>query len=207
MHNTIPLFIKDYPTSKEVNIASFIQSLENRLPKHLMDNIEVMYVGNFPNLKDRNAAYTDGAIYMTNDEPTNEDFLENTIHEVAHAVLHSMKENILSNIKLQSEFLGKRERLRSLLDSEGYKFPEEYYSKLFYSEPFDIFLSDVVGYPLLLGLTINLFVSPYGATSLEEYFANAFEHFYLDNGAAVKKISPILYNILVQIHNEDFDHL
>lgn len=206
VHNTVPLLIKDYPLSPEVDIPSFITALEERVPKHLIDNVvEVIYVGNFPSLGDRNAAYADGAIYMTNADPTNRDFLENTIHETAHAVLAAMDGEMLANLELQGEFLGKRIRLQSMLDEEGYDFPAKYYSNLSYSRPFDEFLSDVVGYPLLLSLTHNLFVSPYGATSLEEYFANGFENFYLDNITSVKKISPILYNLLLQLHSADLE--
>jgi Mlc titration factor MtfA (ptsG expression regulator) len=50
---------------------------------------------------------------------------------------------------------------------------------------------------------MGLFVSPYGATSLEEYFANAFENFYLEDPDDVKKISPALYNLIVQLHQEE----
>ena len=43
---------------------------------------------------------------------------------------------------------------------------------------FDEFLYKTVGYDLLRDLTVELFVSPYAATSLREYFANGFEHYF-----------------------------
>jgi multisubunit Na+/H+ antiporter MnhB subunit len=62
-----------------------------------------------------------------------------------------------------------------------------------YSEEFDEFLYMLVGYPVLTTLTNNLFVSPYGATSLREYFANAFEEYFgRSNFRTVKLISPAI---------------
>jgi len=51
-------------------------------------------------------------------------------------------------------------------------------------------------------LTMGLFASPYGATSLKEYFANGFEKFYLGETRLVKATSPVLYNILTKLHTE-----
>ena len=52
----------------------------------------------------------------------------------------------------------------------------------------------MVGYPTLTQLTPNLFVSPYGATSLREYFANCFEEYFARRQYNhVKKISPAVY--------------
>ena len=108
-----------------------------------------------------------------------------------------------SDDRVKKEFLGKRERLRMILNSEGYKFPKKYYLNMEYSTAFDEFLAQIVGYPTLLTLTMGLFVSPYGATSLEEYFANAFENFYLEDPSDIKKISPALYDLIVQLHKEE----
>ena len=62
-----------------------------------------------------------------------------------------------------------------------------------YNKKFDNFLANVVGYPTLLTLTMGLFASPYGATSIQEYFANGFEKYFLDNPRRVRDISPVLY--------------
>ena len=50
---------------------------------------------------------------------------------------------------------------------------------------------------------MGLFVSPYGATSIQEYFANGFEKYYLDNPRRVRDISPILYRKIEEIINDD----
>ena len=80
--------------------------------------------------------------------------------------------------------------------------PEKYYLNSEYSPSFDEFLSDVVGYPTLVSLTMGLFASPYGATSLQEYFANGFEKYYLGLGRRVKEVSPALYNIITNLNSE-----
>jgi Mlc titration factor MtfA (ptsG expression regulator) len=50
---------------------------------------------------------------------------------------------------------------------------------------------------------MGLFVSPYGATSLQEYFANGFEKYFLENPRAVRDISPVLYRKIEEIINDD----
>lgn len=200
--DTIPILIKDPFMSDEVNMEEFIDEIETRIPRHLLQNIEIIYVGDFPDLDGRNAAYIDGAIYITNKEPTTHDILENVIHEIAHSIESTYGTQIYSDNKLQNEFLGKREKLKAILDAQGYEFPEKYYINTEYTRAFDEFLSDSVGYPTLLSLTMGLFASPYGATSLREYFANGFEKFYLGEPRLVKEASPVLYNIIAKLHTE-----
>ena len=57
-----------------------------------------------------------------------------------------------------------------------------------------------VGYPVLSAMTVNLFYSPYGSTSIREYFANGFEAFYMQEDInRLKKISPELYKKIIEI--------
>ena len=49
---------------------------------------------------------------------------------------------------------------------------------------------------------MGLFASPYGATSLREYFANGFEKYFLGEAQHVKEVSPMLYNILNTVYKE-----
>tara|TARA_Y100000310_G_scaffold249890_1_gene256033 strand:+ start:366 stop:1049 length:684 start_codon:yes stop_codon:yes gene_type:complete len=202
IHNHIPIIIKDPFISDEIEIEEFISEIEIRIPRHMLRNIEVVYVGDFPDLDGRNAAYTDGAIYITNEEPTTHDMLENVIHEIAHSIELTYGSQIYSDNKLRNEFLGKREKLKDILDAHGYTIPEKYYINTEYNKAFDEFLSDSVGYPILLNLTMGLFASPYGATSLKEYFANGFEKFYLGEPKLVQETSPALYNTLVGLYTE-----
>ena len=203
IYNSIPLMLKDFPSSDQVNVKAIIRFLEANIPSHLFHGVDAVYVGEFPGLENRNAVFADGAIYCRNDEPTNYDYLENIVHEVAHSLMERVWPYLNSDDRVKKEFLGKRERLRMILNSEGYEFPKKYYLNMEYSTAFDEFLAQTVGYPTLLTLTMGLFVSPYGATSLEEYFANAFENFYLEDPSDIKKISPALYDLIVQLHKEE----
>jgi len=197
----IPVLVVNEP-DESVDLPQFCQEVEEILPRVLLNNIEIVYIGNFPNLKNRNASFSFGAIYMTAEEPTNFDMLENFVHEVAHSLEKQYGWQIYDKNLIQ-EFKGKRERLRSILSSEGYKINPLLYDNTEYNKQFDEFLAHEVGYPTLLSLTMGLFVSPYGATSIQEYFANGFEKFYLDSPKTVRDISPILYGKIEEIINDE----
>ena len=91
----------------------------------------------------------------------------------------------------------KRKELHRILSDEGYNVNLMYYLDVDYNRQFDDFLSQEVGYPMLTALTVNLFFSPYGATSLREYFANGFEaYFYHQDLDKLASISPVLFDKL-----------
>ena len=197
----IPVFVMGEP-QESVNIPSFCQNVEELLPVRLLRNVEVVYIGNFKDLRGKNAAFDSDSIYMSLEEPTNFDMLENFIHEVGHSLAVDQGWLIYDD-RLTSEFLSKRKRLRSMLESEGFEIDPLLYDSTEYSKEFDYFLAKEVGYPLLLNLTMGLFVSPYGATSLREYFANGFEKYFLDSPQVVNKISPVLYSKIESILDDE----
>ena len=86
VHGFIPVIIKDPILSDEVKIEDFVETIEKKIPIHLLRGIEMIYIGDFPHLKGRNALYSDGAIYISSAEPTTHDMLEDVIHEIAHSV-------------------------------------------------------------------------------------------------------------------------
>jgi len=196
----VPVFITHEPTAS-IDLRAFCNQCQEILPSALLKNVDVVYIGNFKELRDRNAAYLNGGIYMSAAEPTVFDMVENFVHEVAHSLEEQFAWQIYDD-ELVQEFKGKRERLRHLLDSEGFEINPVLYSYTEYNQKFDNFLANEVGYPTLLSLTMGLFVSPYGATSIQEYFANGFEKYFLDNPRNVSKISPVLYGKIEQILNE-----
>ena len=198
----IPVFLTA-PVEEDVDIPLFCQEVEDLMPHRLLHNIDVVYIGDFPReLEDRNALFADGGIYMSATEPTNFDMLENFVHEVAHS-LESKYGMFIYSDNLINEFKGKRKRLSSILTSAGYEISPQLYGFTEYNEKFDNFLANEVGYPTLLSLTMGLFVSPYGATSIQEYFANGFEKYYLENPRTVRDISPVLYRKIEEIINDD----
>jgi len=197
----IPAFLSD-PLSEDVDFTGFCTEVEKTISRGLLRNVDVVYVGNFKVLNGRNALYSEGAIYMTAQEPTIFDMMENFIHEVAHSLEPDYGWKIYDDALVQ-EFKGKRMRLRSLLEAQGYKINPLLYNFSEYNQKFDEFLAHEVGYPTLLSLTMGLFVSPYGATSIQEYFANGFEKYFLDDPRTVRDISPVLYRKIEEIINDD----
>ena len=196
----IPVFVVNEP-DEGVDIPEFCHEVEEYLPSVLLQGVDVVYIGQFKELRGRNAAFMNGAIYMTSSEPTNFDMLENFIHEVAHS-LENQYGSLIYDGELRDEFIGKRHRLYHLLEAKGFHTNPILYSYTEYNRKFDEFLANEVGYPTLLTLTMGLFLSPYAATSLPEYFANGFEKYYLDSPKAVKQISPVLYRKIEKIIND-----
>ncbi|MBT6143650.1 hypothetical protein HOH51_04035 [bacterium] len=198
----VPVFVTA-PLEEGIDLPGFCQEVEDILPHRLLHNLDVVYVGEFKGEQgDRTAMYSNGAIYISVSEPTNFDMLESFVHEVAHS-LESKYGMFIYTDNLINEFKGKRERLSHLLSAEGFHINPVLYGFTEYNEKFDDFLANEVGYPTLLSLTMGLFVSPYGATSVQEYFANGFEKYFLDNPRTVRDISPILYRKIEEIINDD----
>ena len=130
--------------------------------------------------------------------------LDDLVHEVAHAVEEEEFLTIYSDGDLEAEFLGKRERLFHLLDTEGLNVDYTEYKNPEYSKNFDNHLYFEIGYPYLTNVSVNLFYSPYAITSLREYFANGFEaYFYHTDHQRLSTVSPILYRKLDELNEEN----
>ena len=126
--------------------------------------------------------------------------MDDLVHEVAHSVEEVYQDQIYGDGSLEREFLIKREKLWTLLSNKGFKLDLKKYLNPKYTREFDLYLYRDVGYPLLSSMAVNVFYSPYAATSLREYFATGFEAFFLrEEIPRLKTISPILYNILSEL--------
>lgn len=197
IYNRINVF-KNNELPKHVNLNIVLDKFQKYVPEHFLENLDSIYIGNFNFLLDRdlNAVYKDGAIYVSPEQDSEEDMLDDLIHEVAHCVEESYGLEIYDDLKIENEFIKKRLALYNILKSHGYNMlPREDYVETEYSEDFDEFLYMMVGYPKLTQLTMNIFVSPYGATSLREYFANCFEEYFAKrNYKEVKTLSPAVYD-------------
>ena len=196
----IPIFLTQIP-EPGVDIPVFCQEVEEILPDRLLRNVEAVYIGIFSDLKNKNAAYSNGAIYMTCLEPTNFDMLENFIHETAHSLEDTFGWQIYDD-SLIKEFAGKRERLYQLLKASGFPVNHLLFKQTEYNKKFDEYLAFDIGYADLAAYTMGLFATPYGATSIQEYFANGFERYFLDNPLTILKTSPVLYQKIESILNE-----
>ena len=192
--NRIPVVIKD-PLPENINLDFILDLVEKTVPEHLLYGVDIIYVGQFEEFKDRgiNAMYENGALYITNQQTDNEDMIDDIYHEIAHACEENYFSLIYADGKIQDEFLSKRKKLFDILSQEGYNVSMGDFLNIDYSEKFDELLHDEIGYEKLTFLTMGLFVSPYGATSFREYFANGFEHYFLEYPGYIKNTSPAVY--------------
>ena len=190
----------------EFDLRYVLDTIETLVPSRLVQNIDVVYVGKFKALENGdtpfNAKYKDGAIYVTNDQDSENDMLDDVVHEIAHAVEEKFRDQIYSDMELENEFKGKRRRLFYALEQEGYEPSIRDMENVEYNKNFDYYLYNIVGYPLLTSLTSGLFYSPYEITSLSEYFSNGFENYFLRDPEYLRKISPVLYNKITDILGE-----
>jgi len=189
----------------DVNVQSVIELLELKIPAHLFDEIDTIMVGTFDFLDQREleATYKDGAIYVSNKIMTDEDLLENILHELSHSLEVPLGRIIYSDFRIEREFIAKRKTLKRTLASEGYFVDNLNFEDCEHDDEFDKFLYKEVGYPVLQSLTMGLFHTPYAATSLREYWASGFEDYFLGTKKFLKDTSPQLFNKIEGVINYD----
>jgi len=187
-----------HPLPEHISIETVLESVASRVPIHLQKGVDVIYVGYFQNMVDRevNALFEDGAIYVSNEQDDEEDMIDDIVHEIAHSVEKEYPDLIFEDGRLFKEFIGKRKRLNSMLESEGFDVDPIFRTRPEFNQKIDDFLYKEVGYDLLNALIIGLFPGPYSTTSLREYFAVGFEEFFIGDRQHLKEICPILYTKL-----------
>jgi hypothetical protein len=202
----IKVLIKDPFITNEIDLDKVLNKVKNSIPHFLFQNVEAIYIGQFKELKERdlNAAYMDGALYLTNEQKNEVNMLEDIIHEIAHSIEELASFDMYTDNKLNRELEVKRAKLKQILKDNKFDVSKQEFLNIEYSKKFDIYLYEEIGYPVLNTLTVGLFCSPYGATSIREYFANGFEFFFLKNREIVKQISPQLYKKLIEIERGEF---
>ena len=199
----IHVYIKDLIDDDEIVPEKVVFNVEDQIPAHLLSEVEMIMIGWFDEFEERNinAFYSDGCLYVSNVQSNEEDMFDDIVHEIAHSLEEPYGYELYGDKKLENEFLSKRKRLHDILWSHGYKAPEVFFMDSEYDQEFDDFLLKKVGYGKLGSLMQGLFVSPYAATSLREYFATGFTEFYLepDNHNFIKMVSPALYKKLISL--------
>ena len=200
--NNIKIYIKD-PLPDNIDFRKSIQYVLEKFPNMFFKNIEAISIGNFLLLKNRevDAIYKNNIIYISNNQIDNYDLMSDLVHEIAHCFEEKNKKFIFADQKIKNEFLSKRKKLYQILNSY-FKLPEnikeEDFYNIKYSQKFDNFLYKTIGYEKLQHFTNNLFISPYAATCLREYFANAFENYFINDMFIVKKDANEVYNKLIE---------
>ena len=188
-------------------MEEIIDSIQNSISRKHFDHVDVVYVGRFSSFLDKgiNAMYLDHALYITNQQDSGEDLIDDIIHEVAHAVEEKYFDHIYGDGLIEREFLVKRKRLKQILLSQDYSVHKYNFSETGYNSDFDELLYNKVGYEKLQNLINGLFLSPYAATSMREYFANAYEHVYAYGEAKMtSKISPVVYKKILNLEEMEY---
>ena len=202
----IHVYFKDKLANDEIDVESIVAKVEKTIPEHLRSEVEMIIVGWFQEFEDReiNAFYKDGTLCISHLQDDNEDMYDDIIHEISHSIEAPFGYEIYGDNKLKDEFLRKRKYLHDILWQLGYKAPSAFFENTEYDEEFDMFLYKTVGYDKLANLVQGLFINPYAATSLREYFATGFTDFYMDsNHKFLQKISPALYKKLITLQAQE----
>ena len=197
MVNGVTVFIKD-ALPEHVSGEFIFDYVGSRIPSYMMSNIEVIYVGQFPEMKERdiNAFYENDAIYVTNEQDDEMDMIDDIIHEISHAVEHYNRELIYGDGRIQREFIAKRKRLSSLL-KQKFDVPSDFNINFEYDRAIDDFLYRDVGYDVLNQISVNIFPSGYAATSINEYWAKGFEELFIGEKTSLKNMCPVLFKKLI----------
>ena len=202
MLRNIDIYVKDQ-LPQDIDIDFVIRYVAKKLPDHVLRNIDIIYVGYFQDLVDRdvNALWQNGAIYITNKQDSEMDMIDDLIHEISHSNEKQYERIIYEDGKLEKEFLYRRKKLALILSDKGFGLPPGFIYNIDYDKAIDDYLYEKVTYDVLWQLVPGLFPSPYAVTSLREYWARGFEEFYMGKREELKELAPILFSKLMQLHN------
>jgi len=187
--------------SSNINLTKVLRIVSGTLPDEFLYGLDAIYITEHPDFEKRsiNAFYADGALYISPDQDDNDDLINDIVHELGHHLEATMPEEIYADGIISDEFTSKRMILKRRLISAGLETGSFNYRNLKYDEEFDLFLLNELGYDTLSYITAGLFLSPYAATSLREYFAIGFEEFYLGDKEKLNNTSPTLYKKLEEL--------
>lgn len=202
----IHVFVKNKITNDDVNLELVMHRIENTFPKHLLKNVEMVIVGDFPEFEERsiNAFYKDSALYVSPEQDNDDDLYDDLVHEISHSLEEEYGEFIYGDMLIQQEFLRKREHIYNILWKMGHKAPKKMFLNTDYDEEFDEFLYKTIGYDKLATFMSGIFITPYAATDLREYFGVGFTEYFMDNNHEFfKNTCPSLYDKINSLVNEE----
>jgi len=203
----IHVFFKDSVENEKIDVEKIVSKVESIIPQHLLSEIEMIIVGWFNEFEERslNAFYDGGTLYISNIQDDFMDMYDDIVHEVSHSLEEPHGYFIYSDKKIENEFLRKRKHLHDILWKKGFKSPLSVFMNSEYNEEFDMLLYKKIGYDKLSTLLAGVFITPYAATSLREYFATGFTEFYThpDAHGFLQKVSPELYKKLISLQDPE----
>ncbi|MAH48871.1 hypothetical protein CMI37_23795 [Candidatus Pacearchaeota archaeon] len=203
LNEEIQVYLKDKITN-DIDLGAVLHRLKSTFPLHLFSEVDAIFIGMFEefDVRDVNALYKDGAIYVSSEQDNIQDMIDDIIHEIAHSLEIPYGGLIYGDGKMEKEFLSKRLKLYEIIKSEGLKPNKKAFLSPEYSQGMDDYLYKEVGYDRLNFIisSYGLFPSAYATTSLKEYFANGFEHFFLDDRSDLEECCPELYKKIEELY-------
>lgn len=196
----IDVYIRD-ELSNGLDPKQVLTSIEKVLPRVFFRNLKKIHIGEFDHFKDRdvNAMYSDSELFISNQQDSHQDLINDVVHEIAHHVETQFIEKVYGDETVKKEFLKKRKQLEFELRSEGLWTQDYNFENIKFDRNFDDFLYKRVGYKLLTMATTGIFIRPYASVSLREYFATGFEAYYMGEKDALFSISPTLYEKIKEL--------
>ena len=195
----VPVIVKAPPPSISIRRAS--KQITKLIPSIFFMGLKKVVITDLASSyedKPFNAFYSNNTIYVSYRIESETNFIDDVVHELAHHVEKHFYKLIYADEEAKEEFIKKREKLFIGLKSYGMRPPAELQLKTEYDAEIDKYLYKELGYEKLFNFTNGLFLTPYSTTSLKEYFAIAFEKYFLrpeyETHKYIKKISPVLYN-------------
>ncbi len=199
----VDVFIKDQ-LPEHIDVSFVFEYISSRIPFYFMEGIDIIYIGRFPEMKQRevNAFFENGAIYVTNQQDDEMDLIDDIIHEIAHAVENNYQEYIYSPGALQKRICGKKRKVGNSIISKLIMFHLTFTVNFDYDKDIDNFLYKDVGYDNLSQIAVNIFPSPYAATSVREYWAKGFEEMFIGDKDRLRSLCPVLYKLMAGLIKE-----
>ena len=123
----VPVYILN-PLPPHIDFNEVLEDLKSLVPYVFLEGLEGIYVGEFPELKDRDiqAMLKDGAIYLSSfkDLPgiTNEIIVKDIVHELAHLLEDRDYYEIYGDGTVETEYVGKKKKLVDILRANGISF-------------------------------------------------------------------------------------
>ena len=154
------IYIQD-PVGNHINLEFVFEYVAARVPSKLLESVDVIYVGNFPEFEERdiNAYYDNGAIFVTNQQDNDRDMIDDIVHEIAHGVEERYNDFVYSDGSVEREFMKKRETLYNLLNTYKLNPPKLLLVEPSYNQEIDNYLYEEVGYDVLNDLVNGLLLT------------------------------------------------
>lgn len=186
------------PLPANISISKIATFLRTNIPASFLGCVDGVYIVHLTDFDKRNinALYKDNAIYVTNKQSSEQDLLDDIVHELAHAIEEKFEKMVYSDGALSLEFRQKRSTLWDRLKDRGHEpshIGRQRFVDVEYDRELDEWFFNNLGYENLQKIGNDLFASPYGVTSLREYWANGFENYILGGKEKVRSSSPSLF--------------